>query len=255
MSAPSVVAALAELQSIRAEIAKRQAVVLPVRGIAHATAQTHAWADTLRDDHLKVLASYAKSYLTDDYLGKPLRLRVPHKSAGMGWLVNIARQYDPILRPHLPLLVEKGMPRDLLDKTLDAANQIAYWYHTRPERNRQQKGLREEIDKLISQGRESIERIRLLLGPQLRANGEFAVQFETAVTPTEKPGPPRDRGWGTNLKRRRRPSSHEVAPVRLSDIDTPEQDAQQPPEVDACPPPPQDPPPPGPSDEATGQAG
>ena len=237
MAAPPVRAALNELQNVRAAIAERQARVVPVRGMAHATSQTHTWADTLREDYLMVLASYAELHLTDES-GKPLKLRVPHKSAGMGWLLKVARQFDPILRPHLPLLVEKGMRPDLLDKMHDAADQIAYWYHTRPAQRTQQKDLHGEVGDLISRGRRAIKLLGRELGNELRGNIEFATQFRKAATTSDKPGPARAVGYGTKLKRRERPASHAVPPERLSGVDTPAQDPRGP----------------GPSGEATSQA-
>lgn len=224
MAAPPVQTALHELERLRAAIVEIELQLLPVRGMAHATSQTHTWADKLRED-MMVLASYAELHLTDEHLGKPLKLRVPHKSVAMGTLVIVARQFHEILRPHQALLIEKGMRPDLLDKVFDGANQIAHWWATRKVHVAQQRDLRREQKRLISQARKLIKLLGRELGPELRKNVQFRTQFTKAVTTTDKPGPKRTPGYGLKLKRRERAAPHAIPPERLSGTDAPAQNS------------------------------
>jgi len=222
MTAPSVQTALRELERLRAAILEIELQLRRVNGMAHATSQTHTWADKLRED-MMVLASYAELHLTDELLGKALKLRVPHKSVAMTPLVKVAREFDEILRPHQALLIEKGMRPELLDETFDGANQIAHWWATRKVHVAQQRDLRREQKRLISQARKLIKLLGRELGPELRKNTVFRTQFTKAVTTTDKPGPKRSVRNGFNLKRRERAAPHAIPPERLSGTDTPAQ--------------------------------
>ena len=225
MSHPAVMATLAELRRIYRAIAELQSRELPWRSATIRTAQVRAWCDVLREDHMMVIASSAALYLTEAS-GRPLKIPVPHRRAGPEALLFWAKANDERVRPHLPLLAQRGVSPDILDEMNRAATELEKWMKESPDQRRDQKALHHEMTALIALGRRAIQLLGRQIAGKLRENPEFRSQFKSAVRTSVKPGPPKERG-DEERKRRKRPASHAVRAVPLAEylstLQSPEQ--------------------------------
>lgn len=226
MSHPAVMATLAELRRIYHAIAELRSRELPWRSATIRTAQVRAWCDVLREDHMMVIASSAALYLTEEPSGSPLKIPVPHRRATPEALLAGAKVHDERVRPHLPFLAERGVSPDILDEMNRAATELEKWLKESPDQRRDQKALHDKMTALIAKGRRAIQLLGRQIADRLRENPEFRSQFNSAVKTSVKPGPPKERGDG-ETKRRKRPVSHAVRAVPLTEYLITLQSAEQ----------------------------